>query len=188
MSTKDMCHFAGALGALAVCTVIPPSTAIADDGVIRYEMERETSANRNEGQVSFNGGVAGGECAYQLDDGTGEFGFSAGGGNADTVAAVVAYVPEPGCPTVNRINVSWSLNNANAMATGINQVSIYNDPNNDGNPNDVTPADLIVTSPNVSPVDFDSTGNVDYPIDPTDLGPYGVVFVVAIIGQTGADN
>ena len=132
-------------------------------------------APRGDGGIAGFGG-GGGPCVYARDDGGSETALGQAG--AGTVGMANAFALTVSCSTVNVIQVAWGPNSEPQPAT----VAIYADPNGDGDPSDVTVADLIVQATGVT-ASSNTDIFVNYPIPDTVL-PFDF-FVIAITQDIG---
>ncbi|MHC5004806.1 MAG: hypothetical protein ACYTJ0_16980, partial [Planctomycetota bacterium] len=130
-----------------------------------------------QGGVGGFGGGGGGACEYAHDDGVSETALGQAG--AGTVGMANYYTADPMCPMVNVIEVAWGPHTAPQPVT----VAIYADPNGDGDPSDVTVADLIVQASGGSTAFANTDILVSYPI-PDTMVP-AQFFVVAITEDIG---
>ena len=138
------------------------------------------------GDAKADGGIAGGNgcpCVYRLDDGTGEQNLGVAGDDEATVAMANAFLADASCPDIDLIQVAWGEMPAGAPVV----LAIYDDPNNDGDPSDVTAADRVAVTTGVTANEGTDELN-GYPIAPADVAALGVFFVVAITADTGTDR
>ncbi len=124
------------------------------------------------------GGVAGDGCTYANDDGasTNAFGVVGGGG----VGSAAGYVAVDGCVTIDTIQVAWGPVTDGQACT----LQIYKDPNEDGDPSDLTPADRLASVAGVV-ANPDTDIFNDYAIPPVVVS--GIFWVVAITEDSGDD-
>ncbi len=128
--------------------------------------------------AAAGGGVAGiDECAYVLDDGTGENGIGVLSGG--TTTWFNRFDQKSGCAVVTAIQVAWD--SGGFLPPGVPaKVFLYEDPNDDGDPSDVTGAQLRALV-QVTTANEDTDIFNDYPIPPTLVS--GSFFVGATIAN-----
>jgi hypothetical protein len=110
---------------------------------------------------------------YMLDDGTGEnsIGLTAGG----TIMWYNQFQVIAGAEDINSVGVAWGQVAAGRAA----EIQIFDDPNNDGNCQDITAADLLWSSATTS-----EGSNTDaffaYPAPDVNVGAAGDFFFVGV--------
>jgi hypothetical protein len=108
---------------------------------------------------------------YALDDGTGNATWGASG---QTYFWLNQFTVIAGLPTITAVRIAWG-----ASATGLNgEILIFDDPNNDGDPTDITPADLLASAPVVGGAS--SNTFLTYPVGNVLVGSTGDSFFVAV--------
>ncbi len=176
MQIRDLCSTTLGLLAVAVLSIGASGEEVLSRGGLHPLLQVKSVTGRTPAQ---SGGLAGTGCEYANDKGAADNSFGQAG--AAAVGAAAGYVTVDGCTTLTAIQVAWG-----AVAEGQPcTLQIYNDPNKDGDPTDITGADQLVSVNGVT-ANVDSDVFNTYDIPPTVVE--GMFWVVAITEDTGDDD
>jgi hypothetical protein len=139
-------------------------------------------SSTDKARPSDDGGVAGVACMYANDDGSGDNDLGQAGG-AGTVAMANAFFIDPDCVSIAALQVAWGAHTEGQPVT----IAVYDDPNNDGDPSDITLADLVGSADGFSTANAgtDTFNNYAF-LQPLDVQGRGIVFIIAITEDIGA--
>ncbi|MHC4990372.1 MAG: hypothetical protein ACYTGC_05270 [Planctomycetota bacterium] len=162
-------------GITTACALSGSTTADETDSAVSPEVARalrQLATNPVDSIHPAAGGVAGAlPCEYALDDDIGEngTGLVAGG----TLVWANAFQAQEGCEEIGTVRVAWF---SGAFTPGLQaKVFVYDDPDNDGNPDDA----VLLAITDVAVANEDTDIYNDYPIGPVTV--QGDFFVGASI-------
>ncbi|MHC4991025.1 MAG: hypothetical protein ACYTGC_08590, partial [Planctomycetota bacterium] len=159
--------------AVGAAWVGAPALAEGDGGFVAIPVVSEAGA-----VTPGEGGVAGAGCTYAIDDGTGDQNVGFGAAGLQGIANM--FVVDASCTTIETISVAWGTMNTSVGTTCT--VSIYDDPNNDGDPSDAV---LLGSGTGITPNEGTNTYN-DYALTAS-VEVSGLFFVAAVAEVAGTD-
>ncbi|MHC5001652.1 MAG: hypothetical protein ACYTJ0_00875, partial [Planctomycetota bacterium] len=173
-TTRHVSRVLPVLAVGAMCTAGLDSAALGKDGSGFTAVPVLNPAP----PVGANGGVAGTGCSYAIDDGSGEQNVGFGGAGLQGIANT--FVIDPSCSTIDTISVAWGTMNT-SIGTPCT-VSIYDDPNNDGDPSDAV---FLGSGTGITANEGTDTFN-DYALTAS-VEVSGLFFVAAVAEVAGTD-
>ena len=136
-----------------------------------------TTPNTSDTFGRGGGGIAANE--YMIDDGTGETNLAWNAANGGDLVFLNQFNVIGGFETLTAINIAWGTGAGGSPAT----ILVFDDPDNDGSPVDVTPADVLFSLGIVTgagPTDVFTS----YATAPTALGAVGDSFFIGGYSST----
>jgi hypothetical protein len=95
-----------------------------------------------------------------------------------------ALTVDAGCTSINSVQVAWGPHDAPQPVT----VALYDDPNDDGDPSDITGAHLLTSADGYFSAMPDTNTYIDYPVPKVDVTGLGVIFVLATTEDIGGNQ